>query len=185
MTLKLPRTIRLDASDTKLFERASEPGEWAVTGSFMFWDVDIANLAAKQRAAFRNGFLGVPSFGFSTLVAIADATQEEYNGTIEALARYLHETLNAPDLHVAFAVATAETSYASSLCRFETGTIITMHRSLTNDQLKEEFRAPRKTTCGVPGADRMHAMTRAFEAVEIDESPDFVDLGGSPVGRRL
>ena len=36
----LLRTIRLDPSDTFVFERAAEPGEWAVSGAFMFADAD-------------------------------------------------------------------------------------------------------------------------------------------------
>ena len=42
--VKLLRTIRLDPSDTFVFERAAEPGEWAVSGSFVFWDDDPATL---------------------------------------------------------------------------------------------------------------------------------------------
>ena len=38
--MKLLRTIRLDPSDTFVFENAAEPGEWAVTGTFMFADDD-------------------------------------------------------------------------------------------------------------------------------------------------
>ena len=75
--LKLPRTVRLDPSDTFVFERAAEPGEWAVVGSFLFWDADIPNLAGKARAAFRAGFVGVESLGFSTLVVVTQATEEE------------------------------------------------------------------------------------------------------------
>lgn len=40
MTLKLPRTLRLDPSDTFVFAQAAEPGEWAVTGTFLFLDGD-------------------------------------------------------------------------------------------------------------------------------------------------
>jgi hypothetical protein len=64
------RTIRLDPSDTFVFESAAEPGEWAVTGAFMFADDDPGTLEGKARAAFRAGFLGVQSLGWSTLVQI-------------------------------------------------------------------------------------------------------------------
>ena len=63
--MKLLRTIRLDPSDTFVFERAAEPGEWAVPGSFMFWDGDPAELSGKQRSAFRSGFLGVGSVSYT------------------------------------------------------------------------------------------------------------------------
>jgi hypothetical protein len=36
--LKFPRTIRLDPSDTFVFERAAEPGEWAVSGEVVLWN---------------------------------------------------------------------------------------------------------------------------------------------------
>ena len=68
--LKLPRTLRLDPSDTFVFETPAEPGEWAVTGSFLFFDADVEALAPKARTAFRSGFVGVASLGFSTLVVV-------------------------------------------------------------------------------------------------------------------
>ena len=75
--LKLPRTLRLDPSDSFVFARAAEPGEWAVTGSFLFWDRDPASLTGKDRVAFRSGFLGVRSFGFSTLVVVSEASESD------------------------------------------------------------------------------------------------------------
>jgi hypothetical protein len=68
--VKLLRTIRLDASDSFVFERAAEPGEWAVSGAFAFAHCDQAQLQGKARAAFRAGFLGLGSLGRSTLVQI-------------------------------------------------------------------------------------------------------------------
>jgi len=43
--VKLLRTIRLDPSDTFVFDKAAEPGEWAVSGAFMFAQADPAALA--------------------------------------------------------------------------------------------------------------------------------------------
>ena len=74
---KLPRTLRLDPSDTFVFARAAEAGEWAVTGSFLFFDADLSALAGKERAAFRSGFVGVRSLGFSTLVVVSEASEVE------------------------------------------------------------------------------------------------------------
>ena len=47
--MKLLRTIRLDPSDTFIFERAAEPGEWAVSGVFAFWHRDPAALEEARR----------------------------------------------------------------------------------------------------------------------------------------
>ena len=86
--MKLLRTIRLDPSDTFIFERAAEPGEWAVTGTFMFGG-DPAALEGKARAAFRAGFLGVASLGWSTLVQIVEASDDDRLAAIDALAKQL------------------------------------------------------------------------------------------------
>ena len=78
--VKLLRTIRLDPSDTFVFEKAAEPGEWAVSGAFVFWDRDPAALEGKARSAFRGGFLGVASLGWSTLVQIVEASDARSRG---------------------------------------------------------------------------------------------------------
>ena len=73
--MKLLRTITLDPSDTFVFDVPAEPGDWAVSGAFRFCDRDPAKLNGKDRSAFRGGFLGVQSWGWSTLVQIVPATE--------------------------------------------------------------------------------------------------------------
>ena len=87
--LKFPRTIRLDPSDTFVFERAAEPGEWAVSGAFVFWNRDPATLGQKQRVALRSGFLGIDSLGWSTLAIVTEATEAERQAMVERLAASL------------------------------------------------------------------------------------------------
>lgn len=164
--LRLPRTIRLDPSDTFVFERAAEPGEWAVTGSFLFWDQDVAALAGKERAAFRSGFAGVRSLGFSTLVVIVEASEADRDAAVEDLARHVHERLGAPDLDAARAAAREEIEVAASLCRPEVGTLIAMHRTLEAGEIRESFRTLRRRPAG---EDRLHAGLRAFRLVEADD----------------
>ena len=36
--MRLARTLRFDESDERVFERAAEPDEWAVSGAFEFSD---------------------------------------------------------------------------------------------------------------------------------------------------
>src|SRR5436305_550037 len=117
LMIKLPRTIRLDPSDTFVFEHSAEPGEWAVTGSFLFWDTDIAGLTGKARVTFRSGFLGVTSFGFSTLIVVSQASERERDEAIEILTKNIHEKLGAPDLETARSAAAEEIAFAASLCR--------------------------------------------------------------------
>src|SRR5256714_5341219 len=87
--LKFPRTIRLDPSDTFVFERAAEPGEWAVSGAFAFWNDDVTQLVGKARSAFRGAFLGVESLGWSTLVQIVEAREVDRAVVVEKLAQQL------------------------------------------------------------------------------------------------
>src|SRR3954453_24237311 len=95
--LKLPRTIRLDPSDTFVFERAAEPGEWAVSGAFVFWNRDPTTLGQKQRVALRSGFLGIDSLGWSTLAVVTEATEADRQTMVEHLAGQLLEKFGAPD----------------------------------------------------------------------------------------
>ena len=94
--MRLPRTIRLDPSDGFVFAKAAEPGEWAVTGTFLFFGVDPANLSGKQRQAFRAGFLGIDSFGWSTLAVVTEASAEEREAAIALLAQRLVSHCGAP-----------------------------------------------------------------------------------------
>lgn len=147
--MKLPRTIRLDRSDTLVFERPAEPGEWAVPGGFMFWDVDPATLKGKRRQAFRAGFLGLTSFGWSTLVTVTEASAEDEQVAIAQLAEYLMREHGAPDRAAAEAAAKEEIGFAASLCDHPAGTLIALERSVGADgEVRERFRtlkpAPRQ-----------------------------------------
>jgi hypothetical protein len=172
MTIKLPRTIRLDPSDTFVFERVADPGEWAVTGSFVFFDMDVPGLAGKARAAFRAGFLGVRSFGFSTLVVVSEARERERDEAIEALAHHIHQELGAPDLEAARTAAAEEIAFAASLCRDEINTIIAMHRTLEDGNIKEQFRTLRPRERAHAGTDSLHGFARAFQFVETQDEPE-------------
>ena len=103
--VKLIRTIRLDPSDTFVFDNAAEPGEWAVSGAFVFWNTDPAKLEGKARSAFRGGFLGVESLGWSTLVQIVEASEADRAAVVETLAQHLLGHFGAPKILAARAAA--------------------------------------------------------------------------------
>ena len=107
-TVKLLKTIRLDPSDTFVFEGAAEPGEWAVTGTFAFAEADPETLQGKARTAFRAGFLGVSSLGWSTLVQIVETDEAGRAAAVEQLAQRLIEHYGAPDMDAARAAANEE-----------------------------------------------------------------------------
>ena len=140
-TMKLLRTIRLDKSDTFVFARAAEPGEWATPGGFMFWDGDPATLDGKARAAFRSGFLGLGSFGWSTLAEVAEITPDALEAATASLARMLMEQHGAPSLEAARAAAAEEIAFSASLAEHPPGTVIALQRAVDDDgTVRERFR---------------------------------------------
>jgi hypothetical protein len=168
--VKLLRTIRLDPSDTFIFERAAEPGELAVTGTFMFGG-DPAALEGKARAAFRAGFLGVRTLGWSTLVQIVEASDGDRLAAIDALAKELFADFGAPSIEEAVAVAEEEFEFASSLCNHPLDTLIAMHRSAEAGEIRETFRTLRPKD----GPKPFRAF--AFLDVEGEEEPtETVDI---------
>lgn len=144
MALKLPRTIRLDASDTFVYRRAAAPGEWAVTGTFLFLGMDAATLTGKAKQAFRGGFLGIDSFGWSTLVVVTEASAAERTAAIDLLARRLVERCGAPDIAAALAASEEEVAFAESLCDLPPNTVVGLHRSVEGDLIRERFRTLRR-----------------------------------------
>lgn len=141
--MKLLRTIRLDPSDTFVFEKAAEPGEWAVPGSFVFWNRDPSAFEGKARTAFRGGLLGIASLGWSTLAQIVDADEADRMEAIDMLAQRLVESFGAPDLALARRAAEEEIGYASSLCDHPLDTLIAVHRVYEDDAIRETFRTLR------------------------------------------
>jgi hypothetical protein len=178
--LKLPRTIRLDPSDTFVFERAAEPGEWAVSGAFVFWNRDPATLGQKLRVALRSGFLGIASLGWSTLAVVTEATEADRKAMAESLAGQLLEKFGAPDAQAAYVAAEEEVAFAASLCDHPPQTLLAVQRSIEDGEIRERFRTlkPRQT---ITEGDLLHAHARAFtyHEVEGDVGPDEeVDLLG-------
>jgi hypothetical protein len=162
--MKLLRTIRLDPSDTFVFERAADPGEWAVSGAFMFADADPDTLDGKSRAAFRGGFLGVGSLGWSTLVQIVEASEEDREALVDTLARQLRDGLCAPDVAAARAAAEEEVAFAASLCDHPRDTLIAVRRTFEGGAIREAFRTlhPRGT----------RKPMRAFSFLEVESEEE-------------
>ena len=157
--MKLLRTIRLDASDSFVFETPAEPGEWAASGAFAFAHADLTNLRGKARTAFRAGFLGVESLGRSTLAQIVETSEKERCFVVELLAAQLVKGFGAPDLATARTAAEDEISFVTSLCDFPPGVLVAVTRSHENGTIREAFRTLR------PREGAGH--TRAFEFLEV------------------
>jgi Family of unknown function (DUF6505) len=178
--MKLLRTIRLDPSDTFIFERAAEPGEWAVPGGFVFFDADPAALEGKARVAFRSGFLGIASLGFSTLVQIVEASEVDHGTAVEGLAAQLIARFGAPDLATARRAAAEEFAFAASLTEHPPDTLVAMHRVFADGAIRETFRTLKPRGGPKP--------LRAFSFLEVEEEEpsaeaqvDLLTLAGKDV----
>jgi hypothetical protein len=173
--VKLLRTIRLDPSDTFVFEKAAEPGEWAVSGAFVFWNTDPAFLEGKARSAFRGGFLGTSTLGWSTLVQIVEASEDDRLAVIDTLAKQLVANFGAPTIEDAVAAAEEEVAFAESLCSQPQDTLVAVHRVFEDGAVRETFRTLRPRGGQKPA--------RAFSLLEVageedEQSGDAVDLVG-------
>lgn len=170
--MKLLRTIRLDPSDTFVFERAAEPGEFAVPGAFFFAHLDVVQLEGKARAAFRSGFLGIDTFGWSTLVQVVGVSEQERTAAVDRLAQRLIEDFGAPDIDTARRAADEEISFAAALCNHPKGMLVALSRKYEYGSIREVFR----TLAPAIGPKPMRAYAFLEVVGEEEEPADEVDL---------
>ena len=179
--MKFPRTVRLDSSDLSIFKRSAEPGEWAVPGGFSFAARDLTALDNKDRIAFQSGWLGTGSFGYATLVEVAEITEAEFFRVVERLARHFVEALGAPDLAAALPPAREEADYAAGLCEHKVHTLLALERELTEEGVAERFRVivPRRSS------DHARIWELVSEATEPDSDSDGARAteGAQPQGK--
>lgn len=146
MRRRLLRTIRLDGTDARVFERAAEPGEWAIPGGFAFADDAPENMSGKRRQAFRSGFLGLTSFGWSTVTMVAEIDEAAFLEAREALAQHLINVYGAPDREQALAAAQGELEFAVGLCDGPINTLLCVERDMSADGVVERFRVVKPPT---------------------------------------
>jgi hypothetical protein len=176
--VKLLRTIALDPSDTFVFDLAAVPGEWAVSGAFRFCDQDPAKLSGKARAAFRSGFLGVQSWGWSTLAQIVPATEHDREALVDLLVRQLVDLFGAPDAATARAAAEDEVAFVQSLCTHPISSLIAVHRAANDGEVRETFRRLQLRK------GQGHGKAFSFMEVEDDVEADS-DLNLADIAREL
>lgn len=157
--IKLLRIMRLDESDRQVYDPVARPGEWAIPGSFYFWDSDPTTLTGKTRQAFVHGFLGLDSFGWGTLAVIDEISPAELAKVTQQLAAHLVERFGAPSLEAALPAAQEEIDFARSLCEPPVNTVIALQRDDENGDITESFTVVRPA-----GLD--HGQVRLFGAEE-------------------
>ena len=178
--MKLPRAMRLDPSDTFVFERAAEPGEWVVSGVFMFNGHDVGALEAKERVAFRSGWLGVQSCGWSTLAIVTEIAPEERGTALETLASRIHQALDAPSMEAARSAAEEELAFAASLCEHPPNTLLAVQRTFEYGEIREHFRTISPREDFARGSFNVFSFAIAEEP---EEPAEEIDLAGLWKGR--
>lgn len=170
--MKLARVIRFDRSDLNIFPLAADEGEWAVAGSFAFSRLAEEEIKGKTRQAFSNGFMGIPSFGYSTLVSVASAGAGDAETIAGHLVRHFVSDYGAPSEELARKAAEEEIGFIEDVCReHETGTLLSVSRTLCEDGIKEAFRAiPKAESC---------ANQQLWTIVEDGGDGDGADNGGA------
>lgn len=139
--MKLARVIRLDESDSLVFELGAEAGEWAVSGAFAFSNWGEDQIVGKAKQAFSNGWLGLESFGRSTFVAVARITEQEIETVVDVLAAHFVEHYGAPDLETARGVARQEVDHMREMCEDQDdNTLMIVERNLEDEGIREKFR---------------------------------------------
>ncbi len=138
--MRLLKTFRFDASDEFVFERAAMPGEWAIPGGFAFANDTPATLLGKRLQAFRSGFLGLESFGWSTFAIVTEIEEERFAELAHRLAEHFVAHYGAPSVEAALPVAREELEFARSLCEHPVNTVIAVERELTEEGVRERFR---------------------------------------------
>jgi hypothetical protein len=146
----------------------------------MFWEGDPAKLQGKQRQAFRAGFLGLSTFGWSTLVSVSEAGTADEQAAVTQLTGYLLREHGAPDQAAAEAAAREELAFAASLCDHPVGTLIALQRSVDGEgEVRERFRTlkPAPQTRAQFDQPWVRPITMvAEEEPSIDEAVDLMDL---------
>jgi hypothetical protein len=135
----------------------------------------VASLEGKARSAFRSGFLGISTLGWSTLVQIVEASENDRRGVVDTLAKQLVANFGAPTIDDAVAAAKEEITFAESLCTQPQDTLVAVHRTFEDGAVRESFRTLRPRNGPKP--------LRAFSFLEVeggdDEQPgESVDIVG-------
>jgi hypothetical protein len=141
--MKFPRAIRLDGSDLEVYEAAAEPGEWAIPGSFAFIRDTAETLQGKRLQAFRSAFLGTSSFGWCTLVEVAEIDEDQYQEVIDRLAQHFVRAHGAPHIAAALPVAADEADYAVGICHHPVHTLLGIERDFGDDGIVESLKVLR------------------------------------------
>ena len=147
--MRYAKIIRFDKSDLNIFPLIAEEGELAIVGTFSFFNLNVENMKGKMKQAFSNGFLGVPSFGYSTFITLTEVSEEELKKLKVCLSDFFLKNYGAPSLEHANKAADDEVNLMLDLCSsHDRGSLMSIYREITKDGIKENFsHLPKADSC--------------------------------------
>ena len=109
----------------------------------------ILTAVGKIKQAFSNGFIGLPSFGYSTLVNIVNVKEEDLSYLRESLGKHFVINCGAPSKDIAEKAADDEINFMIDLCKsHELGSLLSVSREWSDEGIKEKFRnLPKADSC--------------------------------------
>jgi hypothetical protein len=114
---KLLRAVRLDDSDEHVFRAcgAVQDGEWVVSGGFAVCDFDGAP-RCDPACHCESSFVAAGSRQRCSIAEVVEASQDEMEQQVDALAWHLVKVWNAPSWEAARALAEEEVRHTSEVC---------------------------------------------------------------------
>lgn len=138
--MKLARAIHFDDSDTRVFHSPARTGEWCVSGGFEFSNWSDGDLVGKAKQAFSNGWMGLETFGRTSLVAVTQLEPFERDALAASLAQHFVQIYGAPSIEAAMGTAQEEIAHMIDLCEEQPpNTLLTVSRTLTDAGVKESY----------------------------------------------
>ncbi len=114
---KLLRAVRLDDSDDHIFRGcgAAREGEWVVSGGYAVCDFERAP-RCEPACHCQSSFVALGSRNRCSIAEVTEASEEDLQAQVDALAWHLVRAWNAPSYEAARAVAEEELRHTAEVC---------------------------------------------------------------------
>ena len=141
--VKLLRAVRLDDSDEHVFRTcgAARDGEWVVSGGYAVCDFDRAP-RCDPPCHCESSFVAIGSRSRCSIAEVVEASEQDLEDQVQALAWHLVKAWNAPSWEAAHALAQEEVRHTAEVCETlspEVWITVKRERRAGDDALDEQY----------------------------------------------